>query len=136
MDLIRHGLGRRLLVAALCAVSVSCATPPPVPPPAAVQAGPERPTLWTFPAAPVPEPECRLAAVGDIMLGGTAAPEMRKYGYDYPFELTKDILKQAQIVFGNLEGPLTDGGASGTVKQYVFPLAAGQGGPGTGARRF
>ncbi|GAB4507836.1 MAG: CapA family protein [Sulfuricaulis sp.] len=64
--------------------------------------------------------ELHIAAVGDIMLGGTATPEMRKYGYDYPFELTKDILKQAQIVFGNLEGPLTDGGAAGTVKQYVF----------------
>src|SRR3989338_11433133 len=49
-----------------------------------------------------------------------ALPILRKYGYDYPFEQTRDILKQAQIVFGNLEGPLTDGGAAGTVKQYVF----------------
>ncbi len=64
--------------------------------------------------------ECRLAAVGDIMLGGTAAPEMRQYGYDYPFEQTRDILRQAQIVFGNLEGPLTGGGASYQGKQYVF----------------
>jgi poly-gamma-glutamate capsule biosynthesis protein CapA/YwtB (metallophosphatase superfamily) len=70
--------------------------------------------------AVVTSAELRIAAVGDIMLGGTAAPEMRKYGYDYPFEQTRDILKQAQIVFGNLEGPLTDGGAAGTVKQYVF----------------
>ncbi|OGI58932.1 MAG: hypothetical protein A2809_00130 [Candidatus Muproteobacteria bacterium RIFCSPHIGHO2_01_FULL_61_200] len=72
-------------------------------------------------AAPAARPvEWRIAAVGDIMLAGTAAPELRKYGYDYPFEQTRDILKQAQIVFGNLEGPLTDGGAAGTVKQYVF----------------
>jgi poly-gamma-glutamate synthesis protein (capsule biosynthesis protein) len=67
-----------------------------------------------------PAAELRIAAVGDIMLGGTAAPEMQKYGYDYPFEPTRDILKSAQIVFGNLEGPLTNGGEAGTAKQYVF----------------
>ena len=54
------------------------------------------------------------------MLGGTAAPEMQKYGYDYPFERTQSLLKQAQIVFGNLEGPLTEGGATATPKKYVF----------------
>lgn len=64
--------------------------------------------------------ECQLAAVGDIMLGGTAAPEMEKYGYDHPFALTRDILKRAQIVFGNLEGPLTDAGVAAASKQYVF----------------
>ncbi|BAV33656.1 capsule biosynthesis protein [Sulfuricaulis limicola] len=81
------------------------------------------PALIPAPARKAPTAsavELRIAAVGDIMLGGTAAPEMQKYGYDYPFEQTKDILKQAQIVFGNLEGPLTDGGAAGTAKQYVF----------------
>lgn len=120
---IRHELGRRLLATVLCAISVSCATPP--------ASSPEPATPKTAPApaaAPAPvkktsvahSAELHIAAVGDIMLGGTATPEMRKYGYDYPFELTKDILKQAQIVFGNLEGPLTDGGAAGTVKQYVF----------------
>jgi poly-gamma-glutamate synthesis protein (capsule biosynthesis protein) len=45
---------------------------------------------------------------------------MQKYGYDHPFEQTKDILKQAQIVSGNLEGPLTDAGAAEAAKQYVF----------------
>ncbi|MBI5783503.1 MAG: CapA family protein [Gammaproteobacteria bacterium] len=125
MVLIRHGLGRRLLAAALCAASVACATPPtPRPEPVPVVAPKAAPAPAPTPAplaAPAARPaELRIAAVGDIMLGGTAAPEMRKYGYDYPFELTKDILKQAQIVFGNLEGPLTDGGAAGTAKQYVF----------------
>jgi len=64
--------------------------------------------------------EVRIAAVGDIMLGGTAEPEMQKFGYDYPFELAQSLLHQAQIVFGNLEGPLTEGGASETPKKYVF----------------
>jgi poly-gamma-glutamate synthesis protein (capsule biosynthesis protein) len=126
MVLIRHGLGRRLLLAALCAAGVSCATPPAVPPEPAPEVVPKAapsPTLTPAPArkAPVaPSAELRIAAVGDIMLGGTAAPEMQKYGYDYPFERTKNILKQGQIVFGNLEGPLTDGGVAGTAKQYVF----------------
>lgn len=124
MVLIRHGLGRSLLLAAFCAAGVSCATPP-APPEPAPQVVPKAPSPALTPAparkAPVTSSaELRIAAVGDIMLGGTAAPEMRKYGYDYPFEQTQDILKQAQIVFGNLEGPLTDGGAAGTAKQYVF----------------
>jgi poly-gamma-glutamate synthesis protein (capsule biosynthesis protein) len=127
MVLIRHagGLWQRLFVMALCAVSLSCATPPtprPEPvPEAAPKAAPATAATPAQVAAPVARPvELRIAAVGDIMLGGTAAPEMRKYGYDYPFEVTKDILKQAPIVFGNLEGPLTGGGAAGTAKQYVF----------------
>ena len=123
MVLIRHGLGRRLLVAALCAVNVACATPPtPRPVPEVAPKAAPAPVSTPAPVvAPVVRPvELRIAAVGDIMLGGTAAPELRKYGYDYPFELTQDILKQAQIVFGNLEGPLTDGGAAGTAKQYIF----------------
>ncbi|MDH3513601.1 MAG: CapA family protein [Gammaproteobacteria bacterium] len=125
MSLIRHAGGRCLLVAALVILSVSCATPRPSPP---VLPEPEPdvsgkasgPTV--LPGAPVHPAmfECRLAAVGDIMLGGTAAPEMRKYGYDYPFEKTQAILQQAQIVFGNLEGPLTESGAPATGKQYVF----------------
>jgi poly-gamma-glutamate synthesis protein (capsule biosynthesis protein) len=117
---------RRLLVVALCAVSVGCATSPTPPPETAPEVVPKAapsPVLTPAPArkAPVaPSTELRIAAVGDIMLGGTAAPEMQKYGYDYPFERTKDILKQAQIVFGNLEGPLTDAGTAETTKQYVF----------------
>ncbi len=121
MPLIRHagGFWRCLLVAALCAVSASCATTPSSPVAPQVTLAPvSTPAAVAVPAAR--SGELRIAAVGDIMLGGTAAPEMRKYGYDYPFELTRNILKQGQIVFGNLEGPLTDGGVAGTVKQYVF----------------
>ncbi|MCR4345893.1 MAG: CapA family protein [Sulfuricaulis sp.] len=123
MVLNRHigGLCRRLFMGALCAVSAACATQPvpPSPKPSATVNVPQPVVTPGTPARAV-TPECHVAAVGDIMLGGTAAPEMRKFGYDYPFELTKDILKQAQIVFGNLEGPLTDDGASETAKQYVF----------------
>lgn len=65
-------------------------------------------------------PEFSVAAVGDIMLGGTAAPELQKFGYDYPFEQVRGVLRQAPIVFGNLEGPLTDGGEPMRDKKYVF----------------
>ncbi len=64
--------------------------------------------------------EVRLVAVGDIMLGGSAAPEMEKYGYDYPFVHTKPFLEDAHIMFGNLEGPLTDHDVAVEDKQYVF----------------
>jgi poly-gamma-glutamate synthesis protein (capsule biosynthesis protein) len=125
MVLIRHGLGRRLLLAAFCAAGVSCATPPapPEPAPDAVSKAVPSPAVTPAPARKAPaasSAELRIAAVGDIMLGGTAAPEMQKFGYDYPFEQTKNILKQAQIVFGNLEGPLTDAGIAEAAKQYVF----------------
>lgn len=60
-----------------------------------------------------------IAAVGDIMLGGTAAPELAQYGYDYPFERVAELLRRADLAFGNLEGPLTARGVA-HAKQYVF----------------
>lgn len=118
----------------LCALVAGCATapvttpssPPPVEhsvsgsasTPVAPQTAPSESRIATTSKAEASE--VRIAAVGDIMLGGTAGPEMQKYGYDYPFERTQAFLQQAQIVFGNLEGPLTDGGATETPKKYVF----------------
>jgi poly-gamma-glutamate capsule biosynthesis protein CapA/YwtB (metallophosphatase superfamily) len=98
------------------AVLVACAT---ATPPSA-KPGPE--TVPPPPAAEhaAPVDEFRIAAVGDIMLGGTAQPEMQKYGYDYPFDKTRQILRQARIAFCNLEGPLTDDGAAEVDKKYLF----------------
>ena len=98
-----------------CAFLGGCAagTPPPSPT--------GESSLRVAPAQAAPgAPEFRVAAVGDIMLGGTATPELRKLGYDYPFEQVRTVLKQAQLVFGNLEGPLTDGGEPMQDKKYVF----------------
>jgi len=127
MHLIRQAGGRwqRLLVTALCLASVSCATrAPPRTEPARAETPQTLPAPKPASQVPAevkaPAVEVRIAAVGDIMLGGTAGPEMRKYGYDHPFERTQSLLKQAQIVFGNLEGPLTEGGATETPKKYVF----------------
>lgn len=63
--------------------------------------------------------ELRIAAVGDIMLGGTAALELVNFGYDYPFVHVGDVLRSADVTFGNLEGPLTRRGAAQS-KQFVF----------------
>ena len=60
-----------------------------------------------------------VVAVGDIMLGGTATPELARMGYDYPFEHVSTVLRRGNVVFGNLEGPLTRRGTAAG-KQYVF----------------
>jgi poly-gamma-glutamate synthesis protein (capsule biosynthesis protein) len=61
-----------------------------------------------------------IAAVGDIMMDGTARPEFRKFGYDYPFVHVGKYLARADIALGNLEGPLTTGGSIDVEKKYVF----------------
>ena len=66
-----------------------------------------------------------VAAVGDIMMG-TDYPSPKLPGRDGKllFEESKDFLRQADIVFGNLEGPLCDGGSPAKKakdkESYVF----------------
>ena len=53
-----------------------------------------------------------VAAVGDIMMGTDyPSPKLPKKDGRLLFEESKDFLKKADIVFGNLEGPLYDGGS-------------------------
>jgi len=49
-----------------------------------------------------------LSAVGDIMMGWGVEDNIKKYGEDYPFGHVAHILKDSDINFGNLEGPITD----------------------------
>lgn len=61
----------------------------------------------------LPSPESRektakILAVGDIMLGRAVETLMKKYGDDYPFALIKEKLASADLVVGNLEGPIPD----------------------------
>ncbi len=99
----------------MLALAVSaCATTPPVPAPQPEPVAPK-----AAPAPVVPQ-ELRIAAVGDIMLGGTGTPEFEKFGYDYPFDKTRELLKQSHIVFGNLEGPLTHADHAPVAKKYVY----------------
>jgi len=61
-----------------------------------------------------------VSAVGDIFMGGTSAPIMANMGYDYPFETTKPLYLDSDIVIGNLEGPLTSQGNPVLDKYYVY----------------
>ena len=62
-----------------------------------------------------------LVAVGDIMLGGTAEEVLIENGYDYPFIKVRHLLSDADIVIGNLEGPLTNLCESTLEdKEYIF----------------
>ncbi len=108
-------LNKILIVVLALAVS-ACVTPPPP----ALKAPPVVPTA--APAAPAPV-ELRIAAVGDIMLGGTGTPEFERFGYDYPFDKTRQLLKQSHIVFGNLEGPLTHTDHEAVTKKYRYRSA-------------
>lgn len=59
---------------------------------------------------PVPDPTIRIVATGDILLGRGVERALKKSGkdYDFVFKEVEELLKQGDIVFGNLEGPLTD----------------------------
>jgi Bacterial capsule synthesis protein PGA_cap len=66
--------------------------------------------------APAPYDEIVVTAVGDVMLG-TTFPDAS--GHDLPpndgaglLDEVTPILKRGDVVFGNLEGPLVDGGVS------------------------
>ena len=77
------------------------------------------------PAAAVdpPEEEVTIAAVGDLMLGGRAGPYLTQYGPDYPFRDVMHVLRQADLVAGNLESSISGRGAA--VENKKFTLRAG-----------
>jgi poly-gamma-glutamate capsule biosynthesis protein CapA/YwtB (metallophosphatase superfamily) len=57
-----------------------------------------------------PDPIVTLMAVGDVMLSRDVDTKIQKYqDYTYPFLKTADLLKSADITFGNLESPITPG---------------------------
>jgi len=66
--------------------------------------------------------EFTIAAVGDIMLGGRAEPYLRDLGPAYPFQQVLPVLREAQVVVGNLECPLSVRGEA--VKDKKFTLRA------------
>lgn len=57
----------------------------------------------------IQEAELRFMAVGDIMLGRGVGMRLQKAGsYEKAFEKVASVLKQGDIVFANLESPLTN----------------------------
>lgn len=77
-------------------------------------------TISAIPGPTVTSKELVISAVGDIMLDGTARPVLAELGYDYPYVQVRQYFSGAQIVFGNLEGPLTDRGSPEQDKKFVF----------------
>lgn len=77
------------------------------------------------PAAAVdpPQEEVTIAAVGDLMLGGRTGPFLQQYGPDYPFQDVMSVLRQADLVAGNLESPISTRGIA--VENKKFTLRAG-----------
>ncbi len=61
----------------------------------------------------------KLILVGDIMLSRGVGSRIKKYGGMFPFKKTASILGQGDIVFGNLESPISDNGEY-LDKKYVF----------------
>lgn len=61
-------------------------------------------------AGDAPSSELHITAVGDIMLGRGVSQRLKSQGLDYiyPFIKTEDLFKKGDIVFGNLEQPITD----------------------------
>src|SRR4030043_678603 len=57
-------------------------------------------------------PVITVTAVGDIMMGTDyPSPKLPKKDGRFLFEASKEILRKADIVFGNLEGPLYEKGS-------------------------
>jgi poly-gamma-glutamate capsule biosynthesis protein CapA/YwtB (metallophosphatase superfamily) len=70
-----------------------------------------------------PQEEITIAAVGDLMLGGRTGPFLEQYGPDYPFQEVMPVLRQADLVAGNLESPISTRGIA--VENKKFTLRAG-----------
>ncbi|TSC82755.1 MAG: poly-gamma-glutamate synthesis protein (capsule biosynthesis protein) [Parcubacteria group bacterium Gr01-1014_20] len=67
--------------------------------------------------------ETTLIFVGDIMLGRGVEWKISKNSSDFhlPFLKVKDYLRQADLVFGNLEGPISDRGKNqGSIYSFRF----------------
>lgn len=58
---------------------------------------------------PAVKDELVLAAVGDLMLSRVVADKISRHGADYPLLKVSNWLKEADVLFGNLETPLTPG---------------------------
>lgn len=64
--------------------------------------------------------EIIINAVGDIMLAGRWAADIKKRGYDYPFKGTASELARGDINLANLESPIAGGGQEFTEKKFRF----------------
>lgn len=70
-----------------------------------------------------PSDEITIAAVGDIMLGHRAEPYLTREGPGYPFVNVLPVLRQAHLVIGNLESPISLRGTAVENKKFTLRVA-------------
>jgi poly-gamma-glutamate capsule biosynthesis protein CapA/YwtB (metallophosphatase superfamily) len=68
-------------------------------------------------------PPLKIMAVGDIMLDQLTRQRLKEYDYTYPFAEVKELFKQGDVVFGNLESPISSRGTPLPGKRYAFRAA-------------
>jgi poly-gamma-glutamate synthesis protein (capsule biosynthesis protein) len=61
-----------------------------------------------------------ITAVGDVMLAGKWATQLKRGGYDLPFRGVRNVLTSSDITFANLESPIAAGGQEFTEKKFRF----------------
>lgn len=64
--------------------------------------------------------EISIVLLGDYLPAASAAPVIRRKGFAYTFGGVKDILQESDIIFLNLEAPLSETGSPYIDKKYVF----------------
>jgi poly-gamma-glutamate synthesis protein (capsule biosynthesis protein) len=111
-------LKRNLPALAALGLILGCAHVQKTPP--SSEAPPILTATLTPTAAPSAVKTTTLAFVGDIMMGGSAAYKLKTEGPDSFFTRTTDLLKLADVVTGNLEGPLGLTGKKTPNKKYTF----------------
>jgi len=75
-----------------------------------------------------PAPQVSMTACGDIIPGRHVAQKMSQHGIYYPFEMIAPYTRGADIVFGDLECPLTDSmKAPFTGTNFLAPASTIQG---------
>src|SRR5262245_23453631 len=60
------------------------------------------------PPAPAATDAVHVFLVGDVMLGDAAQKRLERRGYDLPFRAVKRLFREADVIVGNLEGPITE----------------------------
>lgn len=88
------------------------------------QTGPRDNFVQPAPTTDFLEKEITIFAVGDIMLERGVEFMLKKYGnsdWRWPFFQISDELKKADILFGNLEGPISENGEKvGSIYSFRF----------------
>ncbi|WP_426983678.1 CapA family protein [Brevibacillus borstelensis] len=71
------------------------------------------------PPAPQTDEPITVTVVGDILLDKSVGAQIERYGVDYPFAKTAELLKQADLTVGNLETAVSKRG-SPEHKEFTF----------------